>query len=560
MRNQFQRIYKYYGLAGLTTKLQRRFGNTYKCFLKHENIPSFQTMEREISTFTVQPLISIITPLYKPILSELEAYFVALLEKNGYKKIELCLVNDGTDDDTIDMLITDYQARFPGQIKYQKNKKNRGISAASNDALMLASGEYVALVDQDDVVAQHALFEYVKALQQKSYDFFYSDEDMLSPEGKRFNPAFKPDWSPHTLVSRMYINHLSMYKKKIVDQVGGFRSKFDGAQDYDLLLRAARYFEHVCHVPKILYHWRASQASIAASVDNKSYIYTRAELALAEYLASQDLTAEINRIDDYLIYNVEVIEPKAKLNTIIFQIQSENKAWQTAWHALMDNLKRAELYDIYVIDSEQMFHLPTNEKNINVTKFEHITDALSAFTQKTARVTKDVLFLTSAVTFVDQTTLSYLLQISQIMNIDVVAPTVVNQDMVITEAGRIILSQDTLGFSSYGVPFGQNDYFGNNLSLVNYSFVSPDCFMMKTDLIKKIRNEDIGDTLMELLLNLRSHEVFYCVNVGNRCVQHTQDDFAQTYVRSNNEKIVNEEKFYNKNFVQKPGLLYKYKN
>jgi glycosyltransferase involved in cell wall biosynthesis len=561
MYEALRRIYQYGGLHGLWLKLQRRFFWSYKRFVARERIPSQRTMATQLVTFTVRPLISIITPLYEPVLSELDAYFMALLEDNGYKDIELCLVSDGSNDVQVDALVERYVAKFPGKIKYQKNAENKGISAASNDALALASGTYVAFVDQDDVIAPHALFEYVRALQTKAYDFFYSDEDMLATDGQRVNPALKADWSPHTLLSRMYVNHLSMYKKGIVDAVGGLRSAFDGAQDYDLLLRASVHFDAVYHAPSVLYHWRASAASIASSPRNKQYIYERAERALQTYFSKQGLSTEVSRVKDYLIYDVAVIAPQAVLQTIVFLVQSEVVAdVDRSWATLVDNLSRTQTYDVYVVDDQHIFQVTNIPSYLHVIKVKHISEALVALSEKGQAIGAQVLFFTSDVAFLTDNTLTRLLQLMQLKGVDVLAPSVVNQDMVITEAGRIIIADDTLAFSSYGVPFGTNDYFGNNISLVNYTFVSPACFFIKRALLDKIQRADVAETMMEVLINLRAHEYFYCVNVGSECVVNLQDSFTQVYRRPNKEKIAVRERFYNQNLSRRDGFLYKPKN
>jgi len=561
MYKSLRRIYHYYGLQGFLMKLQRRFFRTYKRFLTTERIPSKQAMASAVETFHNTPLISIITPLYEPIIKELEAYFIALLEDNGYDHIELCLVSDGTDDPQVDFLVQRYATKFPGKINYQKNAENKGISAASNDALALANGSYVVFVDQDDVVAPHALFEYVRVLQNKSYDFFYSDEDMLSNDDVRFNPAFKSDWAPHTLLSRMYVNHLSMYKTSIVRRVGGLRSQFDGCQDYDLLLRASPYFVDVYHAPSVLYHWRASSSSIASSIDNKQYIFERAERALQAHFADEGLTTEVTRVKDYLIYDVAIIAPEVHLQTVVFHVQGEDGAdVDESWTTLIDNLSSVQAYDIYVVDAQNIFQVPNISTRMNVIKVTHMAEALKALREKEQTIGAQVLFFTSNVAFTKANTVSHLLQLMQLRALDVLAPSVVNRDMVITEAGRIIVSDDTLAFSSYGVPFSENDYFGNNLSLVNYTFVSPACFLMKTTLLRKIQLEDEAETMMEVLINLRAREFFYCVNAGSECVVHVKNSFEKAYTRSKNQKIVTQEKFYNKNFNTDIGFLYKIKN
>lgn len=555
---KLQQLYRYWGMRGLVAKFQYKFSRRYARFIKSEKIPTKEAMQAQVAIFEYRPLISIITPIYEPDLRELAAYFSSLLEMNGYEHLELCLVNDGTDDAALESLIAKYQKLFPEQIKYQKNPTNQGIAQASNDALKLATGTYVAFVDQDDVVAPHAFFEYVQAAQSERYDFFYADEDMISQDGKRFNPSFKAAWSPHTLLSRMYVNHLSMYKKSIIDTIGGLRPEFDGAQDYDLLLRASKHFVHVYHSPKILYHWRTSKDSIATSIANKQYIYERAEKALKEHLATQGLQAQVKHQADFLIYQIRVEVPQATVNTIVFHVQGTQKDATTSFSSLLQNLRATESYHIYVIDEQQLFKMPHYHGTIKVTTVRDVDTALRELRGRKDVMSEQVLFLSSRIAFANHETLDYLTQLMQLPEVSVLAPTVVNQEMIICEAGRIIGHQDALLFASFGVPFGANDYFGNNLSLVNYSFVSPDCFLMKTDIFMKANALAHAETFMELLINLRLENFFYCVNVGNVYVTYLAKA-GQRFERIANAGRLRE-LFYNENLSQNLLLLYKIKD
>src|SRR5262249_36622348 len=131
--------------------------------------------------------------------------------------------------------------------------------------LELASGEYVALLDHDDVLAPSALYEVVRLLNEdRDADVVYTDEDRLDSNGYRTAAFFKPDWSPELLHSFMYVGHLTVYRRSLIDSLGGFRSEFDGSQDYDLILRAAEVTDRIAHIPKVLYHWRMLPISAAA--------------------------------------------------------------------------------------------------------------------------------------------------------------------------------------------------------------------------------------------------------------------------------------------------------
>jgi GT2 family glycosyltransferase len=188
-------------------------------------------------------------------------------------------------------------------------QQNRGIAAASNAALELASGDYVALLDHDDELAEHAFHRMAKAIvADPSADMLYSDEDKLQVDGKRVRPFFKPDWSPEFFLGCMYTCHLGLYRTALVRELGGFRSEFDGAQDYDLVLRLAERTERIVHVPDVLYHWRLVPGSTSAGVSAKPHALAAGMRALQGHL---DRTGRPGRTE---------VGPSAGLNWVRFDV------------------------------------------------------------------------------------------------------------------------------------------------------------------------------------------------------------------------------------------------
>ena len=170
--------------------------------------------------------------------------------------------------------------------------ENGGVSANSNAALGLASGDFIALVDHDDVLAPQALFAIVEAINEDpSADILYSDEDRLTTDGKRILPFLKPHWSPEFLHSYMWTGHLSVYRRSLVERLGGFRSEYDGSQDYDLMLRAAAATDRIRHVPQVLYHWRMIGGS--AAVGGKAHARRTNLAALAAAISATGRRARI---------------------------------------------------------------------------------------------------------------------------------------------------------------------------------------------------------------------------------------------------------------------------
>ena len=227
-------------------------------------------IREEIKKLTRRPLISVLLPVYNTDEVWLKKCLDSVLAQL-YPHWELCIADDASTAKHIRRILEKYRAR-DGRIRVVFREVNGHISAATNSALALASGEYVALLDHDDELTPDALYEIASLVNnQPEADMIYSDEDKIDTQGKRHSPFFKPDWSPDTFLSLMYTCHLGVYRTALVRRIGGFREGLEGSQDYDLVLRLTEQTERICHIPKVLYHWRSIPASSAANFQTKDY-------------------------------------------------------------------------------------------------------------------------------------------------------------------------------------------------------------------------------------------------------------------------------------------------
>jgi len=232
-----------------------------------------------------KPLFSVVIPMF----NTPERYLAPLVDSlinQSYPHFEAILA-DASTDETLAAAI-ESRARLDGRLKYLRLGANGGISANTNAALAVAGAPYVVFADHDDILALGALNEVAWELaDDPDIDVFYSDEDLLTEDGlRRKDPSFKPDWSPHMLLQCNYTNHLSVVRRSVVEEAGGLRTEFDGAQDYDLLLRIHSLGRQlkVKHIPMVLYHWRQATASTAHKIGNKGYAIEAGRRALGEYL------------------------------------------------------------------------------------------------------------------------------------------------------------------------------------------------------------------------------------------------------------------------------------
>ena len=241
-----------------------------------------------------------------------------------YGKLELCLADGSGEDDTAGTVICEYVEKDP-RVRYQKLGSNLGIAGNTNAAVNMAEGEYVALLDHDDLLEEHALFEIVKWLQNHpETDMVYTDEDKVTFDSKTyFKPHFKPDFNRELLRSNNYICHLLTVKKDLLMEAGLYKEEFDGAQDYDLILRCSEKAKQIGHIPQVLYHWRSHTASTAANPGSKSYAYEAGRKAVEAHLKRMGEDAVVEPMDNPGFYRVNYrVQGNAKVSIVLMNVTS----------------------------------------------------------------------------------------------------------------------------------------------------------------------------------------------------------------------------------------------
>ncbi len=262
----------------------------YSEFIKRNDTVTAEDLlaiEKHMSQLALKPLLSIIMPVYNPPVE----FFVAALDSvlaQNYPYWELCIADDASTDSHIRKIIKSYMKK-DSRIKAVFRSENGHICAASNSALAFAKGEFIVLLDQDDLIPSYALYHVVVEINRyPDAQLIYSDEDKINECGHRVDPHFKSDWNPDLFYSQNMFSHLGVYRTALVRSIGGFRLGFEGAQDYDLVLRCIKSIsaDSIRHIPRVLYHWRIHGASTALSHTNKGYA------SLAGYRALQDHFSE----------------------------------------------------------------------------------------------------------------------------------------------------------------------------------------------------------------------------------------------------------------------------
>ncbi len=280
-------------LLVLPTGQDLSFNDEYQLWIER-CAPSRATLEaqrKEALTLAYRPKISIVMPVYNT-RPEWLREAVESVRAQTYTNWELCIVDDGSSDPRTRKALRPYAKHR--SIHQARLGQNGGISAASNKALSMATGEFVGFLDHDDELKPNALFEVVKLLnRRRDLDFIYTDEDKKELDGRLVDPFFKPDWSPDLLLTTNYVTHFAVYRTAVIERLGGFRPGYDGSQDHDLVLRVTEVTDRIAHIPLPLYTWRKVPDSAAGSPDAKPWAYKAGAQALREALARRGMEGDV---------------------------------------------------------------------------------------------------------------------------------------------------------------------------------------------------------------------------------------------------------------------------
>ena len=318
------------------------------------------------------PRFSIITPVYNPPRDAFELCVMSVLEQTNHDW-EWCLANDASPDEWVAPRLRELQLSDP-RIRVVDRVTNGGIVAASNDAIALARGEFLVLLDNDDELHRDTLRTVADALDDApDCDYLYSDENKISPDGEHFDDFAKPRWSPERLLAQNYTSHLSVLRRSIVERVGRFRSGFDGSQDYDLVLRVIEQARRVVHVPRVLYHWRTLPTSTASAASAKPYAFVAALKAVRQHLERTGLDAEVSEAGPSLARIRRVNRHHPPITIIIPVDGTRRRIWGVdtllARH-VTDSLLRKTTYNNYDVIFVASESLDEAELQSMVSRFE----------------------------------------------------------------------------------------------------------------------------------------------------------------------------------------------
>jgi len=479
-------------------KLFRVEENNYIRWFANQVKTEEELNEQQSTLFTQRPLISIAVPLYRTPLKFLDAMIESVIHQS-YKNWELCLANGSPEDEKLKHALEVHQARDT-RIRVLNLEENLGIAGNTNAALSMATGAYIALLDHDDTLAPQALFEYVSALNEHpDYDMFYSDEDKIDEAGKKhFEPNFKPDYNPDLFMTNNYICHFFMVKKEIVDKIGGFRTGYDGAQDYDFILRCIENGNHIHHVPQVLYHWRSHMNSTARDFSSKDYAYDAGRRALQDHFDRLGMDVTVKYGPQFGWYSNEYHLQSHPLVSVLIP----NKDHIPDLKRCVDSLYEHTTYDnfeIIVIENNSIEpatfayydKMVEEHDNFRVVYYKGGFNYawINNFGFESA-MGDYVLLLNNDVEVISENMFERMLGFCMRSDVAIVGAKLYYEDETIQHAGVVVGVNGVAAHAFSGLNRGELGYMARAAVSQNYSAVTAACMMVKSSVYREVGGLD----------------------------------------------------------------------
>ena len=468
----------------------------YSLWLK-ENLPSLSDTEwfpELVQLLGYKPLISIIVPIYNTPQALLEAMIQSVLDQI-YPYWELCIADDASSQTHVKNIIQKY-AEKDERIKVLFREENGHISAASNSALSLATGDFITLLDHDDMLTPDALYEVVLLLNQHpEADMIYSDEDKINEANERLDPFFKPDWCPDSFLSRMYTCHLGTYRRAIIQEIGGFRVGYEGSQDYDLVLRFTEKTNKIFHIPKVLYHWRIHSESAASGSHAKPYAYDAGVRAIEDALARRGEKGKViphSKIAGTYTIRYEIKEYK-KVSIII-----PTRNLGTILDRCLESIFEKSTYPNYEVilidngsDDSETFNVFDKWKKIEPHKFFcHKLDIPFNYSKLNNygvfKATGDyILLLNNDTEVITSDWIEAMVEQAQRPTVGAVGALLLYPDDTIQHAGVVLGVGGVAGHSHKNFSKDDEGYVRQLISISNYSAVTAACLMCRREVYEQ---------------------------------------------------------------------------
>lgn len=497
---------------------------------RHEPGPEEKRrMAADAAQFALRPRISIVVPVYRtpvPVLTQCIDSVTAQI----YPDWELCLAEDGSDDPELTTALHDFAKRDP-RIHITTLPRNRGISAATNEALRLASGDYIAFLDHDDQLADFALWEVVRAINaMPETDIFYSDEDKIDENGSRYDAFFKPDWSPDLFLSCNYICHFVVMKHALLRRLAGLNEQYEGSQDYEFLLRATELTQQIRRIPKILYHWRAIPGSAANDSADKPHASGAGKQALASYVTRVAPGASVEEVKScrYRVRYPIAGNPRV---TILVPTNGHKNLFRTAIEDVLDKTSYKN-YEILLIDNSRdtrveryAARMESRKAPVRYLDCRNQPFNFSAMNNEAVRrtVSPYVLFLNDDITVIAPDWMAAMLEHAQRPEIGAVGAQLWYPNDRIQHAGVIMGLYGNCSHAFKNLPAGQPHYFDFSELVRNCSAVTAACLLLAREKFIEVGGFD------EQNLAVAFQDVDLCLKLLDRGYRNLYTPYARLY-------------------------------
>ena len=526
------RYLKHYGWKEFWIRLCERFepeevpyGPWYESYR-----PKEEALQKQRKTsFAYAPLISVAVPVYKTP----EVFLKQMLESvqaQTYPNWELCIVNASPQEEYMQEILAEYSKKDP-RIRVKDLAENAGIAENTNEALKMAKGEFIGLLDHDDLLAPNALYEITALLNKnKMAEAVYTDEDKVTMElDEHFQPHLKPDFNLDLLRSNNYICHFFVVKKTIADKVGGFRREFDGAQDHDFILRCVESAKEVAHVPEILYHWRTHKASTADNPASKMYAFDAGKRAVEAHLKRVGVEGEVEHTPDLGFFRVKYPVQGEPMISIIIPNKDEKESLEACLKSIQEKTEY-ENYEILIVENnsttEEIFAYYkelSKIPRIRLLKWEREFNYSAINNYAAAHAKGDyLLFLNNDVTVITKGWLKEMLGVCQRKEVGAVGVKLLYPDRTIQHAGCVVGMGGIAGAMFVNMPAERTGYLHKASILQDLSAVTAACMMMKKEVF-----EEAGGFTEKLAVAF--NDIDLCLKVREKNHLIVYDPYVQLY-------------------------------
>lgn len=522
------------GSSGVARRLGILGGNDYKKWIRYYDTVTGRVRKKiraRIGNFSSNPVISVVMPVYNP---KREHLIVAIesVRAQIYPHWELCIADDASTDAAIKAILTRY-AKRDKRIKLVFREKNGHISVASNSALDLVTGEWVALLDQDDVLAEQALFWVAETINDvPNIGLIFSDEDKITESGERFAPYFKCDWNVDLFYSHNMVSHLGTYRTDLVKTIGGFRVGFEGSQDYDLALRCIERLTRaqIVHIPRVLYHWRAHPGSAATSAEVKPYATQSAIRALNDHFERQQIRAQV-QINDYFGYRVRYALPDIlPLVSLIIPTRNGLTLLRQCVESIL-NVTTYPNYEIVIVDNGsddpaaiQYFSDIQKNNRIRVLHDPRSFNYSALNNAAVAQVQGELIGLVNNdIEVISPDWLSEMVSLALQPGVGAVGAKLLYPDNTVQHAGVVLGYGGVAEHAHKYLPANHPGYAGRARLLQSFSAVTAACLIVRKAIY------DAVDGLNETDLPVAFNDVDFCLRVREAGYRNVWTPYAELY-------------------------------